>query len=559
MLTLAWFLAACRPPTPAAAPPPDFHFAVVGDRTDEANDEAWRAVLAEIEGLHPDLVVTVGDLADDALDDGDWERALAPTRALTSPIAFTPGNHDIVDEATAAVFARHTGQAPHRSFDVRGAHFVVVDNSVAESWEELPEAQRVWLEEDLLAHAGQMQLVFMHKPFWALRAARGEPDPMHDLFARAGVRAVFTGHWHSHGHQVIDGVEYVLVGSSGGATGGVQDVRRGNAYEYVWGTVRGGALDLRTIALGSVHPIDGVSLADNQRLRALFRGGITATLAADGRSLSVRIRNDADQPLVTQVTVEPGTSWRADPPVLPVAVSPGETFEGRVALTGGDPLLPLPRVVVPVPLPDAGPIPYVAVADHPREVTVPRGPAPAIDGVVQAEEWAGAVEITSFTTARGEVPGADPTRLLLRYDDDALYVGAILDDSRPADLSRIHHGRDGHVVYDDRIGLLLAPAPDQVFWFYVNPNGAVWDLHADRAAGEVHRDWDAVEAAATVSATGWSAEARVPFSALGAAPGDGWRFDVRRRQESTQTEAVFTPAFFMADPARIGVLRFGGE
>jgi len=131
-------LLACRPvdPHPAAE---TFVFAVIGDRTDESWEPAWRKTFVDVEAQHPDLVLTVGDLADDALDPEDWALALEPAKGLSAPIEYVPGNHDILDEAGQTVFREKTGQAPYRSFDRGGVHFVVVDNSVAESWAELPE------------------------------------------------------------------------------------------------------------------------------------------------------------------------------------------------------------------------------------------------------------------------------------------------------------------------------------------------------------------------------------------------------------------------------------
>lgn len=65
-----------------------------------------------------------------------------------------------------------------------------------------------------------------------------------------------------------------------------------------------------------------------------------------------------------------------------------------------------------------------------------------------------------------------------------------------------------------------------------------------------------MEARATVDAAGWSVEARVPFAAMGLpGPPETLAFDARRRSNRTQTEAQFTPAFWSATPARIGVLR----
>ncbi len=111
-------------------------------------------------------------------------------------------------------------------------------------------------------------------------------------------------------------------------------------------------------------------------------------------------------------------------------------------------------------------------------------------------------------------------------------------------------------MFDDRIGMLLAPTPDQLYWFYTNPNGAIWDLHADRAEGVVDRGWDGVEAKATVDETGWTVEARVPLAALGVTTlPEAWAFDIRRRNNRRQVEAQFTPAFGSTNPARLGVMR----
>jgi hypothetical protein len=556
---MTWLLlAGCAPrlidPTPVAP----FRFAVVGDRTGEPNDADWRRVLGEVEARGPDLVVTVGDLADDAFNPAEWDRALAGTALLERPIAYTPGNHDILDAASAAIFTTRTGQAPYRSFDQGELHFVIVDNSIAERWEELPEEQRLWLEADLAGSVGRPTFVFMHKPFWALGVAAGTPDPMHDLFVRTGVAAVFTGHWHTHLHARFDGIAYTGVGSSGGVTAGLPDPRRGNVPEFVEATVRDGAVTLTTVIEGEEHPVDLVSARDQGVLRQLHKGAVTGRLhaAADGTSrLDLHVENLGAEPLAGTLTVD-GGAWSVAQPSVALDVAPGATFTTTIPVTRGVTDVPLPRVRLDYPLPDAGLTPFETVVDHARELRVGRGPAPVLDGVIGPDEWAGAAVVDQFVTSRGVAATGDPTRVLLRYDADALYVAARCDDGEPAALTRIHSARDGGVEFDDRIGVLLAPTPDQLYWFYANPNGAVWDLHADRARGVVNRDWNGVEARATVDATGWSVEARVPFDAMGLTTvPETWAFDLRRRNNRLQVEAQFTPAFGTSQAGRIGVMR----
>lgn len=541
-------------PTPhAATADPPLRFAVLGDRTGEPNDRAWRATVAEIERLRPDLVVTVGDFADDPMNPADWSQAFAATEGLSAPIEFTPGNHDIVDEATAERFAALTGQAPYRSFDRGGVHFVIVDNAREDRWEDLPEAQRTWLRSDLAAHADQLVAVFMHKPFWALRAGAGDPDPMHDLFVESGVDAVFTGHWHGHAHQVIDGVEYVLVGQSGGGYPGLPDPRRGNASEYLWVTAANGALSIATISTGSVHPANIVSLRDNQTLRALWQRRFRGILHPSGQ-LDVVIDHVGDRPLTGPLTISAG-AWGAAPEAVPVDVAPGARFEHSVQLTPPAVPWPLPRLQMAMPLPDAGPVPFEVVADYRRALPVPRGAGLVVDAVLDDAPWARGRPVRQWTNSHGVPSTADETTAWLAYDDDALYLAVHAADPAPDALDIFHDGRDGHVVYDDRVGLLLAPTDTDLYWFYVTPNGSVWDLHADRATGTVDRDWNAVVAAAAVVEDGWVMEARVPFEALGLdGPPAELGFDLRRKQEGTQTEATFTASFWLSDPARLGRL-----
>lgn len=558
MLLVAVFLPACAPrvTNPVAEAP--FRFAVVGDRTDEANDADWRRVLGEVEARRPDLVVTVGDLVDDAFNPAEWTRAFAGTAVLQRPIAFTPGNHDILDPTSSRLFTERTGHAPYRSFDQGGSHFVIVDNSIAEGWEELPEAQRQWLEADLAQSTGKPTFVFMHKPFWALGVAAGKADPMHDLFVRTGVDAVFTGHWHAHLHARIDGIEYTGVGSSGGDTAGIRHVRRGNVPEFVEATVRDQKVSLVTVIEGNEHPVSMVSVRDQSVLRKLHRGAVRGRLVegeGGDASLDVRVENLGAEPLVGALSVD-GGAWSVSPFPNPVTVAPGATFAATIFVQRGASEFPLPRLRLDYPLPDAGLVPYEAVVDYARQVRVPKGGAPVLDGVIGEAEWEGSASIDSFVTSLGLGATGDATRVLLRYDSDALYVAARCDDADPASLTRVHSTRDGQAVYDDRIGLLLAPAPDQLYWFYVTANGAVWDLHADRALKVVNRDWNGVEAQAKVDGTGWTMEARVPFSAMGLATvPDSWGFDIRRRNNRLQVEAQFTSAFDSADPTRIGLMR----
>ncbi len=210
-----------------------------------------------------------------------------------------------------------------------------------------------WLEADLTRNAATPTFVFMHKPFWALGVAAGEPDPMHDLFVRAGVLGVFTGHWHNHLHARIDGIDYTGVGSSGGVTAGLPHPRRGNVPEFVEATVRGRDLSLTTVIRGQEYPVDYLSVRDQALLRKLHRGAVTGRLVpigSDSASLALHVENLGDAPLRGVLTVD-GGAWSVGQPSVALDVAPGAIFEATIPVARGTAEVPLPRIRLDMPLP----------------------------------------------------------------------------------------------------------------------------------------------------------------------------------------------------------------
>ena len=218
-LAAAAALACALPGAAAPAGPASFRFAILGDRTGEAQpgvyEQAWRETAAE----RPAFVVAAGDLIqglDDATAPAQWRdlnRLLQPFAKL--PLYVVPGNHDIWSQASEALFQRQTRRPPHYSFDYADAHFTVLDNSRSD---ELPAAELSFLEDDLKAHAAQpLKFVFMHRPSWLIDVAVRNPNfALHRLARKYGVRYVISGHLHGLLHFELEGVTYVSMASSGG-------------------------------------------------------------------------------------------------------------------------------------------------------------------------------------------------------------------------------------------------------------------------------------------------------------------------------------------------------
>ncbi len=142
-----------------------------------------------------------------------------------------------------------------------------------------------------------------------------------------------------------------------------------------------------------------------------------------------------------------------------------------------------------------------------------------IDGKLNEPAWASAPPAGDFTQsypAIGAKP-TDPTEVRILYDDDALYVGVRMFDSRPDSIAAQLARRDASGIYSDWLHVMIDSYHDRrtSFRFSVNPRSVQKDvLEFDDRNGE-DLNWDAVWQVATlVDSAGWTAEYRIPFSQL---------------------------------------------
>lgn len=239
---------------PAALAPVenDFHFTILGDRTGNAQAEVYGRVWREIDLLHPDFIINVGDSIQgekDATAAAEWaDLQEFWKRYARYPHFFTAGNHDIWSPASRRLFEKVTGRKATYSFDWQNAHFTVLDNSQTL---ELGGEQLAFLEKDLAANKTKSpKFVFFHKPYWiAYLKLKTSDFALHRILTKYRVDTVVSG----HGHQLVrmdrDGVMYLEAGSSGASTKG--DFAKGGFHHHIWVRVKGPRAEF------SVKEVDG--------------------------------------------------------------------------------------------------------------------------------------------------------------------------------------------------------------------------------------------------------------------------------------------------------------
>lgn len=209
----------------------EFHFAILGDRTGEAQpgvyEQAWLEAIAE----HPAFVLTVGDTiqgGDDKTVETEWQQVLksiAPYRRYK--LFLTPGNHDVWDAISQTAFQKYSHHPLHYSFDWQQAHFTVLDDSQTD---ELKAGEIEFLEKDLSAHRAQpVKFIVSHRPSWLFQVVLRNPKfALHQLALKYGVKYVVAGHIHQVLCFDLDGVTYLSMASSGG------HLRNDKSYEHGW-------------------------------------------------------------------------------------------------------------------------------------------------------------------------------------------------------------------------------------------------------------------------------------------------------------------------------------
>jgi hypothetical protein len=158
--------------------------------------------------------------------------------------------------------------------------------------------------------------------------------------------------------------------------------------------------------------------------------------------------------------------------------------------------------------------------------------APTIDGVVDAEEWAGALEpgpLLQQFPVEG-VAASRPTHVRVKFDDDTLYFAFECDAPGDSIVSRLT--RRDRESGSDFVAIDLDTRGDaqRAFHFEVSAAGVLRDAIRTGDAS-LDFDWDTVwRASAARSPTGWSVEVALPLTALRFEAGSepSWRLQFRR-------------------------------
>lgn len=187
--------------------------------------------------------------------------------------------------------------------------------------------------------------------------------------------------------------------------------------------------------------------------------------------------------------------------------------------------------------------------------------APKIDGILDEAIWRDAPLASNFI-AFEPVPGikedeTHKTEVYILYDDQAIYIGARMKESKAEDISSEFVNRD-QIGNSDFLGVILDTYNDKINASEFIVTAAGVQLDAKISENGEDEAWDAVwESATKINDNEWTAEMRIPYSALRFSNKDiqTWGLNLVRNRQKFQQKLTWSEL----DPKRNGFINQEGE
>lgn len=298
----------------------DIQFVVMSDRTGGMRAGVFREAVEKVNLLHPQFVISIGDLVDGYTEDPEllrsqWEEVDGILESLDVPFYYVAGNHDISNPWMEEIWKERLG-SPYYHFLYKGVLFIVL-NTEDEGIYGMTDTQVSDVLEVLEENPDpRWTFIFMHRPLWYYPDQKGFEGIAEALVDRP--YTIFSGHEHRYLYSSLNGNKRYLLAT----TGGVSNMRGEEVGEFDHIT----HVTLTEKGPKVVHlKLDGfvneaiVNESNEGMVNALCSGnffGVSATVAessaVDRLNTRLILRNNQDHPLTITGMLEsqvPGWSF----------------------------------------------------------------------------------------------------------------------------------------------------------------------------------------------------------------------------------------------------------
>ena len=172
-----------------------------------------------------------------------------------------------------------------------------------------------------------------------------------------------------------------------------------------------------------------------------------------------------------------------------------------------------------------------------------------IDGMVNEAAWMRADSITEFYQTQPN-PGylaTEQTVVRILYDEDYLYVSAILYDSDPSGIIITSLEQDFESQDNDCFAIMLDTFNDDKsgYGFLFNAAGAIKDMYINNDGTSINSAWEGiVNRKTSIQDHGWEIELAFPLTSLRFNPNEGsqdWGINFLRRIRRKGEDIYWSP------------------
>lgn len=261
----------------------------------------------------PLFVINTGDLVEVGPDTTHWEHYLEQAAVSDYEVFPVVGNHDVLQTSSPMDYYERYVGPPYYSFDAGKWHFLVYNGSKNLADAGTP-AQDAWVAQDVAARPpGTHVAVFQHFTMPETESWKAS------AWSAAGVKANFSGHWHSH--QFAE------------RPNGISD------YNISW--TRNGAVDRTPRVFGIVTCTpDGQVSYEQRRLGVNHRAFVASPRAgqvvgSEAVEVLVQAYDSASRVAALSVSVYGGAASLGPMPLSPEGMSLWRTHVNATALGPG--------------------------------------------------------------------------------------------------------------------------------------------------------------------------------------------------------------------------------